>query len=101
MGLGASGYIGETRYKNTINLSQYINRVFINESEKVSEKDKLTYQIMLNLRTIEGLDISFIRNKDKQIQELISGGFLKLENNRLIPTYEGMMTLDQIILTLM
>ena len=100
VGLGASGYIGETRYKNTVNLSQYLKRVFVFEKETASEKDKLTYQIMLNLRTIEGLDISLVKNKENEIKELISSGFLKLENNRLIPTYEGMMILDQIILKL-
>ena len=100
-GLGASGYIEDIRYKNTVNLSQYLTRAFINEKEQVSEKDKCTYQIMLNLRTIEGLDLSFVKNKEKEIEELISGGFLIKENNHLIATYQGMMTLDQIILKLL
>ena len=100
-GLGASGYIAETRYKNTVNLSQYLKRAFVFEKEHVSNKDKLTYQIMLNLRTIEGLDINFVKNKEKEIKELISSGLLKLENNHLIATYEGMMVLDQIILKLL
>ena len=99
-GLGASGYIKDIRYKNTVNLSQYLERVFIAEKEKVSEKDKITYQIMLNLRTIEGLDCSFVINKEKEVEELISSGLLKKENDHLIPTYEGMMVLDQIILIL-
>ena len=99
-GLGASGYIGDTRYKNTVNLSQYLKRAFVFEKEKVSDKDKLTYQIMLNLRTIEGLDVNFVKNKEKEINKLISNGLLVLENNHLIATYEGMMVLDQIILDL-
>ena len=99
-GLGASSYIGETRYKNTVNLSQYLERVFVSEKEEVSSRDKLTYQIMLNLRTIEGLGIEFVKDKTKEIEELISGGFLKKEGGQIIPTYEGMMTLDQIILKL-
>ena len=99
-GLGASGYIGEIRYKNTVNLSQYLERTFINEKEQVSEKDKRTYQIMLNLRTIEGLDISFVKDKEKEIAPLISSGLLVKKDKRLIPTYQGMMVLDQIILEL-
>ena len=99
-GLGASGYIDETRYKNTVNLSQYLRRAFIFEKESVSKQDKITYQIMLNLRTIEGLDIDFVKNKDKEIKELISSGLLIKKDNRLIPTYEGMMILDQIVLKL-
>ena len=97
-GLGASGYIGETRYKNTVNLYQYLDRVFVNEKELVSEKDKRTYQIMLNLRTIEGLDVSFVKDKQEEIDSLINSGLLIRKDNRLIPTYEGMMVLDQIIL---
>ena len=97
-GLGASGYIDETRYKNTINLSQYLNRVFVNEKEQVSEKDKRTYQIMLNLRTIEGLDASFVKDKEEEINSLISSGLLIKKGQKLVPTYEGMMVLDQIVL---
>ena len=99
-GLGASGYIKDIRYKNTVNLSQYLTRVFVNEKEEVSNRDKLIYQIMLNLRTVEGLGISFVKDKEKEIRELIDDGFLIEKNNRLVPTYEGMMTLDQIILKL-
>ena len=100
-GLGASGYIKEVRYKNTVNLSQYLKRAYVSEKEKVSDEDKITYQIMLNLRTIEGLDCSFVKNKDNEIKELISNGLLKKENDRVIPTYEGMMVLDQVILKLL
>ena len=100
-GLGASGYIKNIRYKNTVNLSQYLNRVFIAEKEKVSDKDKITYQIMLNLRTIEGLDCSFVKNKETEIEELISSGLLVRKDNRIIPTYQGMMVLDQVILSLL
>ena len=101
IGLGASGYIDETRYKNTVNLSQYLRREFVSEKEVVSSKDKLTYQIMLNLRTIEGLDLEFVENKEKEIEELISSGLLIKKDHRIIPTYEGMMVLDQIILKLL
>ena len=97
-GLGASGYIGDTRYKNTVNLTDYLNHKFVSEKEMVSDKDRRTYQIMLNLRTIEGLDTSFV--KDKEVDEFLSSGLLVKKDNRLIPTYEGMMVLDQIILKL-
>ena len=99
-GLGAAGYIKDIRYKNTINLSQYLTRVFISEKEEVSERDKLTYQVMLNLRTIEGLNKSFLVNKEKEINDLVDSGLLQIEGDRLKPTYQGMMILDQIILKL-
>ena len=101
IGLGASGYINETRYKNTTNLSKYLARAFVSDKEFVSNNDKITYQIMLNLRTIEGLDISIVKHKHKEITEMIDRNLLKLENNRVFPTYEGMMVLDSIILELL
>ena len=100
-GLGASGYIRDIRYKNTINLSQYLKREFVFEKEIVSEKDKITYQIMLNLRTIEGLDVNFVKEKEPIIEELIKENFLVKKDDYLIPTFEGMMILDQIILKLL
>ena len=100
-GLGASGYLNDIRFKNTVNLSQYLRREFVSEKEHVSKEDKRTYQIMLNLRTNEGLDVSFVKNKEKEIAELIRSGLLKRKNNRLIPTYQGMMILDQITRKLM
>ena len=100
-GLGASGYIKDIRYKNTVNLSQYLKRAYVYEKEKVSARDKITYQIMLNLRTIEGLDISYIKGKELVVDDLVQQGLLINENNRLVPTYEGMMILDQIILSLL
>ena len=101
VGLGASGYIGNTRYKNTVNLSQYLKRVFVFEKETVSAKDKITYQIMLNFRTNEGLDTKFIKGKEQIVDELVEKGLLTKEGNRLVPTYQGMMILDQIILKLL
>ena len=100
-GLGASGYIKDIRYKNTINLSQYLKREFVFEKEIVSEKDKITYQIMLNLRTIEGLDVNFVKGKESIVEELIKRNLLVKKNDCLIPTFEGMMILDQIILKLL
>ena len=100
VGLGASGYLGTIRYKNTVNLSQYLRGDYVFEKEKVSKKDKLTYQIMLNLRTIEGLDVSFVKNKDPEIAELIEKGLIVFKDQRLVSTYPGMMILDQIILKL-
>ena len=100
-GLGASGYIKDIRYKNTVNLDKYLKGEYIAETENVSLKDKDTYQIILNLRTIEGLDISFVKGKEKEVNDLINSGLLYLKKDRLVPTYQGMMILDQIILNLL
>ena len=101
VGLGASGYIDNMRYKNTINLDKYLKGDYISEKELLSHKDERTYQIMLNLRTIEGLDLSFVKGKEKEINKFVSGGLLIIKNHHLIPTYEGMMVLDSLILELL
>ena len=100
VGLGASGYIGDIRYKNTVNLSQYLKRAFVFEKEEVSSKDKNTYQIMLNLRTIEGLDTKYIEGKESIVEELINEGLLVKSQNKVMPSYQGMMILDQVLLKL-
>ena len=66
----------------------------------VTSDDRRTYQIMLNLRTIEGLDVSFAIGKEKEIASMIDSGLLIKKDGRLVPTYEGMMVLDQILLKL-
>lgn len=109
IGLGASGYIGDIRYKNTTNLTDYLNGKNIREEEHVNLKDLEEYQIMLNLRTIEGLDLDLFQllfNKDLYaykkdvIDSYIESGHLVKEDNLLIPTFEGMMILDKITVDL-
>lgn len=108
-GLGASGYVKGIRYKNTTNFSKYNEKIFEKEIEKIDLKSDFEYQIMLNLRTTEGLDLDYIRaifNKDiykekfRVIDKFINNGLLIMSNNHLVPTYEGMMVLDQIIVSL-
>ena len=109
-GLGAAGYIGDTRYKNTVNLDKYLKGEYLAEEEPLTIKDKYNYEIMLVLRCIyAGLDLKRIKElygvdlqkKWDTIQELINEGYLVAGNDRIIATYEGMMILDQIILKLL
>ncbi len=109
LGLGASGYVNNVRYVNTKSINIYLKGLHIYGSETLDENDEMEYQIMLNLRTMYGIDLLdfkkrfgvdiYAQNK-KDIDEFISNGLLKIDNNRLIATYEGMMVLDQIILKL-
>ena len=109
VGLGASGYIGDIRYKNTINLTKYLKGDFLEEKESVSKKDKFVYDVMLNLRTIFGLDlnrvlkeygIDLLKTKEKEILAMMKEDYLFCKNGCLCPTYKGMMILDTIILQL-
>ena len=109
VGLGASGYIDNKRYTNTKNFKKYLGGQFIDQEEKVSLTDDINYQIMLNLRTLEGLSldefkkkfgIDLLKEKKEEINIFINKQLLKLDNNTLIPTYEGMMLLDSIVVKL-
>ncbi len=109
-GLGAAGYIGDIRYKNTVNLDNYLKGEYIAEKEALTTKDKYDYEIMLVLRCIHaGLNFSKIKEeydvdlytKMDIINKFVNEGYLKFDNGAAYPTYEGMMILDTIILELL
>lgn len=109
VGLGASGYIDNIRYTNTKSLTKYLKGEYVEEKEIVDLNDEKEYQIMLNLRTNEGINLDSFKEKfgydlyltkQKEIDEMIKLGYLKKEKEKLVPTYLGMMTLDSVILKL-
>ena len=92
-----------------LEINEYIKGKYIVEDERVNEQDDIELEIMLNLRTNRGLDLDKFKNKygydlyfKKQviIDKNINNGYLFIKDKHLIPTYEGMMVLDQIILDL-
>ena len=106
IGVGASGFINGIRYTNTKSINEYLKGNYRYEEEQISLADDKTYFVMLNLRTIKGLDLKryqerfhedFYLSHQEKIDEFIAHKYLKLENNVLIPTYEGMMILDTMI----
>ena len=108
-GLGASGYIGDIRYKNTVNLDKYLKHEYVEEREVLTKRDKYVYEIMLALRSVHaGLTLSHIKEeydvdlyeKWDVIEELIKEELIMYHAGEIAITYEGMMVLDQIILKL-
>lgn len=109
IGMGAAGYIGNKRYRNTLSINEYLHHHYIDEEELVDNSEDKTYYLMLNLRTIFGLNLldyqekfheNLLKKKKKSIDKFINDGLLKLEDDTLIPTYEGMMVEDLIVLEL-
>ena len=109
IGLAASGYINDVRYKNTTNFQDYISGKNNIESEIVSSRDDMEYEIMLRLRTNEGIDlqdfqtkfdVDLLKTKKSVIAQYISQGYLVMVGNTLKPTFEGMMILDKIVVDL-
>ena len=112
VGLGASGYIGKYRYTNTKSLVDYCNGKFVKEKEVVDYEDDKIYFLMLNLRTIEGLDLNkyqrmldenFYKKHQKTLDKYIEEGLLifNKEESRIYASYAGMMVLDSIVVELL
>ncbi len=109
-GLGAAGYIRNYRYKNTENLEDYLNCRFQKEKERVTRKDKANYEIMMRLRTIEGINdaqfkvnfgFSFIDKYKEKLDSFVENGYLTIDKKTVRPTFDGMMALNYILYKLL
>lgn len=111
IGMGAAGYVDGVRYTNTKSINDYLDGVTIVEKEKVSKADDKEYFLMLNLRTIEGIDLELFEEKfdedlyeDKKevIEDFINKGLMiyNEKEHRLSLSFEGMMILDTILMQL-
>lgn len=70
-GLGASGYIDNTRYTNTKNLKKYLLGEYVKEEEIVSKTAKMNYEIMLGLRKLKGINVlEFKRKYNEDIESV-------------------------------
>ena len=104
-GVGASGYIDNIRYTNTRSITNYINGKTIIDKEILTIKDKMFYEVMLNLRTNRGIDKEIFKYKYKaniddifNYKELVNSNILE-EDNRYLRVYEDYFyVLDEIIL---
>ena len=113
-GCSAHSFVKNFRFGNISNIENYIKQ--INNNLSVLEfKDELTKEelieetIMLNLRTIKGINLENLKQqfnydllkvKSNEIDELLSYGLIKFNNNYLSATNEGFYVLNQIILKL-
>ncbi len=62
-GLGASGYIDGIRYTNTKSLKKYLLGTYVAEEEIVKGQEKMNYEVMLNLRLKEGINMAKFKEK--------------------------------------
>lgn len=89
-GLSASGYLENYRYDNTKNLRKYLNGEYIENITKISEEDKLKYELILGFRKIKGINKNQFKNKFgidiydvDNIKELLNNNMLE-ENEEYI-----------------
>ncbi len=96
VGLGASGYYNNIRYKNNINFDRYYGNISngikpILEKEIVTSKDKLENYYILGLRLlIKGIEVSNEKYL-KKMEILRKDGYIKLEEGRFKLTSKGLM----------
>lgn len=83
-GLGASGYIENTRYTNTKNINNYFDKKFIKEKEIINKKINMENEMILGLRKLKGVNIN--KFKEKYNIDLIKAFDIKelLKENKLI-----------------
>lgn len=106
IGLGASGYINHVRYTNTKSINKYLKKEFIDIREYIDLISDKEYYIMLNLRTVFGLNLTYYKKVygedfylkyQNLITKYINKGYMILKDEKLSLTYEGMMILDSIL----
>ena len=99
LGAGAHSYDGKMRWWNIADIDQYmaqaINKKLTPEQEIITPEQRHTEQIMLGLRTSQGIKCSAV-NMDKA-QAYISKGLLQLNNENLVATTKGYHILNRII----
>ena len=89
-GLGSSSYINNKRITNTRSITNYLKEDFIKEEEIIDINSKIEYEVILNLRKKEGIDLISFKDKYKKdllsiynYEELVNNNFLILKNNHL------------------
>lgn len=109
LGVGGSGYINNIRYKTNPPINDYLlgKRNIVKETVTIS--DNKEYYLLTNLRLKDGFSLkeyekkfnsSILFDKKIEIEQYINVGLLKIEDNRLKVTDNGMYILDSILVDL-
>lgn len=103
-GVGASGYLNDIRYTNTRSITNYIKGNTISYKEILSIKDKIFYEVMLNLRTNRGIDKEIFKDKYKtdisdifEYKDLVKDKVLFEDRKYLRVKEEYFYVLDEIV----
>lgn len=109
IGMGASGYYKGVRYKNTLNLKDYLDGKRRIEEEKVTPEDDEKYFLLTNLRLDVGFSeetyekrfgYSFISRHREAYEKLLAQGLLKREEGRIFCSDSGLLLLDRVLVEL-
>ncbi|MFC5049579.1 radical SAM family heme chaperone HemW [Rubritalea spongiae] len=105
LGLGPSAVstIGTTRWKNLPDTANYIKQISHvghakTEIEELDAEALHLERIALELRTIDGLDLSILTLEERQrAQSVIDEHMASIQNGRMILTEKGMLLVDSIV----
>ncbi len=105
-GLGASGYINDTRYTNTRNLHKYIKGEYRATSEVLDMKMAMDNEIMLGLRKAKGLNVNDfyerfgknIQDEYPRIKDLLKANVLSFKEGYLAIVPEKMYIMNEILI---
>ncbi len=109
IGLGASGYIDGKRYVIEGGLSRYLKGKSIINIDEITTEEYIEEYLMLNLRLAKGftfrdfkkrIGFEFMEKYEPQVKALIERGLLSVNHDGVCATDEGIMLLDQVVLTL-
>ena len=109
VGLGASGYLNGTRYKNTTKLEDYLQGNFVSEQEKVDRKLLHEYFLMTHLRLKEGFSLKEYKDlfgvdfKEKYrdtVNDFLNQGLAVIGDEQFALSDDGLIIMDSLILKL-
>ena len=106
VGAGAHSYNGKSRQWNCSDLEKYIAGGTYWEQEVLSEEDKYNEQVMLGLRTREGVKMEDVPERfrghcEEKALPYLEKQWLKQVGGRLVATNDGIHVLNRIIEDLM
>ena len=109
IGLGASGYINGVRYENTKSLDKYLSGDHIASKEIVTKEKDFEYYLLTNLRLesgflrkdfIDRFGIDFTQKYGNRLDKFVDTGDLRIDENRVKLTDQGMLIMDYILLNI-
>lgn len=110
LGIGASGFESNVRYKNSSSLTKYLKGDRTRYEEKIEQQDYYEYFLICNLRLEDGFSLNtfskevgfdLLKFKKKEIDELVARGLLMIENDNIRCSDEGIALLDTVLLKLL
>ncbi len=107
-GLGASSYINNIRSTNTRSITKYLKNDYIYEKEELSETDEMEYEVILNLRKKDGINLKQFKEKYNidlinvyNYKDLLENKLLSLSNNNLSISEDKWYISNEIIVKLL